>query len=142
MFGDVVRNTSLEALTSTCEASRTEHDHGGINLVGLAAREDLGRVGVDGDAVAAVGRRAEEARRHLADPPRGLGFQKLRQRKPGAAVGSCRVLAIVADMRDAQIMLLRRVPFINLVEFCAAIIRRARALVLLEAEELEKVGVG
>jgi len=37
--------------------------------IGAAACENFGRVGLDGDAVAAVGRRAEEARRDFADPP-------------------------------------------------------------------------
>ena len=51
------------------------YQHGDIDLVGVAAREDLRRVDVDGDAVAAIGRRAEEARRDLADPPRGCAFR-------------------------------------------------------------------
>src|SRR5205085_11098306 len=58
-------------------------------------------------------------------------IQKLRQGKPGAAVGCRRVLAIIADMRDAQIMWLRGVAVINLVEFCAAIIGSARTLIAL-----------
>ena len=107
------------------------HQHGDIDLVGQAAGEDFRGIDVDGDAVAAIGRRAEEARRDLADPPRGLRLQELRQRKPGAAVGRRGVLAVVADMRDAQIVLLRRVAVIDLVEFGAAIIRRARTLIAL-----------
>ncbi len=82
------------------------HDHGDIDLVGEAAGENFRRIDVDGDAMAAIGRRAEEPRRNLADPPRGLRLQELRQRKPGAAVGRGRVLAIVADVRDAQVVLL------------------------------------
>ena len=102
-----------------------------IDLVGLATREDLGRIDVDGDAMAAVGRRAEEARRDLADPPRGGSLQELRQRKPGAAVGRAGMLAIVADMRDAQIVLLGGVAVIDLVELGAAVVGRAGTLITL-----------
>src|SRR5207302_1198103 len=49
----------------------------------------------------------------------------------GAAVGGAGVLAVVADMRDAKIVLARRVAVIDLVELRAAIIRCARALVAL-----------
>ena len=107
------------------------HQHGNIYLVGETARQDFRGVDIDRDPVAAIGRRAEEARRDLADPPRGGRLQKLRQRKPGAAVGRRGVLAVIADMRDAQIMLLRGVAVINLVEFCAAIVGRARTLIAL-----------
>jgi hypothetical protein len=64
------------------------NQHRGVHAVGAAARENVGRVGLDGDAVAAVGRRAEEARRDFADPPRRRQPLQLRQRKPAAAVWS------------------------------------------------------
>ena len=81
--------------------------------------------------MAAIGRRTEEARRDLADPPRGGGLQELRQRKPGAAVGSRGVLAVVADMRDPQIVLLGGVAVIDLVELGAAVVGRSGALIAL-----------
>ncbi|MHC2390906.1 hypothetical protein ACVIU7_005795 [Bradyrhizobium liaoningense] len=81
--------------------------------------------------MAAVGRRAEEARGDFADPSRGAGLQELRQRKPGAAVGGTGVLAVVADVRDAKVVLFRCVAVIDLVEFRTAIVRRARSLVSL-----------
>ena len=43
-------------------------DHRNVDLVGLTTREDFRRVDVDGDAMAAVGRRAEEAGRQFAAP--------------------------------------------------------------------------
>ena len=104
-------------------------DHGDIDLVGLAAGENIRRINIDGDAVAAIGRRAKETRRDLADTPRGSSFEELRQRKPGAAVGSCRVLAVVTDMRDPQIVLLGGVAVIDLVELGAAVVRGTRALI-------------
>ena len=49
-------------------ANRTvRHQHRHIHLVSLAAREDFGRIGLDGDAMAAVGRRAKEARCYFSD---------------------------------------------------------------------------
>ena len=107
------------------------HDDGDIDLVGLAAGEDIRRVDIDGDAVAAIGRRTEEARRDLSDASRGGGFEELRQRKPGATVGSCRVLAVVADMRDPQIVLLGGVAVIDLVELGTAVVGRSGTLIAL-----------
>ena len=48
------------------------YQHRGVDLVGLAARENFRRVGFDGDAVAAVGRCAEKARGDFADPSLAL----------------------------------------------------------------------
>ena len=50
------------------------HQHGDIDLVGEAAGQDFRGIDIDRDPVAAIGRRAEEARRDLADPPRGCAF--------------------------------------------------------------------
>ena len=44
------------------------HQHRNVYPVGLAARQDFRRVGLDGHAMAAVGRRAEKTRRDFADP--------------------------------------------------------------------------
>ncbi len=107
------------------------NDHRDVDLVGLAARQNFRRVGLDGDTVAAVGRRAEKSRRDFADASRLLRLDQRRQRKPGAGVGRGGVLAVVADVRDAQVMLRGRVAVIDLVEFCAAIVRGARTLVAL-----------
>ena len=63
--------------------------------------------------------------------PAALRLDQLRQRKPGAAVLGRGVDAVVADVRDAQVVLLRGVAVIDLVEFGAAIVLRARALVAL-----------
>src|SRR3954453_3706557 len=76
------------------------HDHRNIDLVGNAACQNFGGVNVDGNAMATVGGRAEEARCDFPDAARSLRLQKLRQRKPGVAVGRGGVLAIIADMRD------------------------------------------
>jgi len=60
------------------------HQHGDIDLVGEATGQDFRGIDVDRHPVAAIGRRAEKARRDLADPPRGFSLQQLRQRKPAA----------------------------------------------------------
>ncbi len=56
------------------------------------------------DAVAAVGGQAVEARRKRADAAAPGGAPQLRQREPGAAVLGRRVLAVDADVRDAQVV--------------------------------------
>ncbi len=102
------------------------HQHRGVDLVVAAALEDLGRIGLDGDAVAAVGRCAEEARRDFADRAfRGEALE-LRQREPGAAVGRRGVGAVIGDVRNSQIVWLRGVAVIDRIEFCAAVVFRAR----------------
>src|SRR5207245_6317334 len=83
------------------------------------------------DAVAAISRRTEETRRDFADPPRGGRLQELRQWKPGAAVGGRRMLAVVADMRDPQIVLLGGVAVIDLIELGAAVVGRPGPLIAL-----------
>ena len=105
------------------------HQHGDINIVSAAARENFGGIDVDGNAMAAVGRRAEEAGRHLADPSHGLRLDELRQRKPGAAVGRGGVLTVIADVGDAKIMRERRVAVIDFVELGTAVISGAGALI-------------
>jgi len=44
------------------------HQHRGIHSILAAAREDFRRIGLDGDAMGAVGRCAEETRGELSDP--------------------------------------------------------------------------
>ena len=82
-------------------------------------------------AVAAVGRRAVKARRQLADPP-GRGR---RAAAPAAGTRCCCprrcVLAVVADMRDAQIVVDRGVAGIDRVELGGGVVGRARPLVAL-----------
>ena len=93
------------------------------------AAQDFRCVGLHGDAVAAVGRRAMEPRRHGADAAGGHGAEQRGQREPGAAVGRGGVDAVVADVRDAQIVGLRGVTGVGLVELRATVIGGAGALV-------------
>ena len=81
--------------------------------------------------MAAIGRCAEEARRDLADAAARLRLDQLRQREPGAGILGLGVDAVVADVRDAQVVLLRRVALIDLVEFRAAVVLRAGTLIAL-----------
>ena len=105
------------------------HQHRGIHLIFQAAREDFRCVGLDGDAMAAVGRCAEEARRDFADPARSSQPLQLRQREPGAAVVGRGVHAIIGDMGNPQVMRLRGIAVIDRIELGAAIVFGAWALV-------------
>src|SRR5437764_13572172 len=81
MLDDVVGASHIDGLDAAClqlprrqadglVADRTvRYQHRGIDMIGAAARQDFRRIGLNGYPVAAVGRRAEEARRELADPP-------------------------------------------------------------------------
>src|SRR5258708_12075734 len=103
------------------------NQHCGIYLIGSAACEDVGRIGLEGDAMAAIGRRAEEARRDFADSPLVRKPSQLRQRKPGAAVVGRGVHAIIGDMRNPQIMSFRSIAIVDLVKLSAAIVFGARS---------------
>ena len=104
-------------------AYRTVRDqHRGIDLVGPAACENLGRIGLDGDAMAAVGRRAEETRSDFADPSQARQPEQLRQRKPGSAVLGRGVHAIIGDVGNPQVVRLRGVTVIDRIELGAAIV--------------------
>ena len=77
-----------------------------VDAVGEAAREDFRRVDVHGVAwLRLVG---TPKKRGATAPmrPAASGLQELRKRKPGADFGRRGVLAVIADMRDAQIVLL------------------------------------
>jgi hypothetical protein len=122
-------------------ANRTvRHQHRHIHLVSLAAREDFGRIGLDGDAMAAVGRRAEETRCYFSDSTLAREPLQLRQRKPGSAVVGRRVYAIIGDMRNPQVVRLRRIAIIDLVEFGAPIVFGAWALIALRRIEWRRRG--
>src|SRR5450759_3783046 len=72
--------------TGSLVADRTiRHQHGDIDLVSEAAGKDFRGIDLYGYPVAAIGRRAEEARRDLADPTGCRRLQELWQGKPGAA---------------------------------------------------------
>lgn len=78
--------------------------------------------------MAAIGRGIKD-RGAAADPPRALPSEAPAG-KPGAAVGRGPMLAVVSDMRDAQIVLPGRVAVIDHVEFGTAIVRRAGLIAL------------
>src|SRR5437868_15529549 len=89
-------------------ADRTvRYQYRGIDMIGAAARQYFRRIGLNGYPVAAVGRRAEEARRELADPSLTRKFPQLWQWKPGSAVLGRGVHTIVGDMGNPQVMRLR-----------------------------------
>ena len=89
---------------------------GGIGAVVTASAQNLGRVGLHRDAVAAVGGRAMEPRRDRADASRGHCAQQGGEGEPGAAVLGRGVGAVVADVRDAQIVGARGIARIDPVE--------------------------
>ena len=92
-------------------ADRAVRDqHGGIHSIVPAARKDFRRVGLDGDPMAAVGRRAKEMRRNGADPPLAGEPLQLRQRKPGAAVIGRGVHPIIGNVGNPQVVALRVSP--------------------------------
>ena len=113
----------------THRSNRDENDR--VNLVLAHPLQQLRAIPVQGRAVAAVGRRAVKARRDLADPPGSGEPPQRRQREPGIAVLGCRMRAVVADMRDAQIVIAIGLAGIDRVELGGAVIRRARSLVAL-----------
>ncbi len=85
--------------------------------------------------MAAVGRRAEKARRDLTDVALAGKADQLRQRKPGAAVFGRGMGAIIGDVGDAQVVRVSGVAVIDRVEFRPAIIERAGSLVALAGIE-------
>ncbi len=105
------------------------HKHGGIDIVRFSPRENFRRVGFHRYAMAAVGRCAEEAGPERTDPAFGSFAPKLRERKPCVQVGSSRMRAVVGDVRDAKVVILRAVTIIDREEFGCAIIRCAGALI-------------
>src|SRR5258708_14612517 len=107
------------------------YQHRDIDRISEAAGKDFRGIDIDRNAMAAIGRRAEEARRDLADPTPGRRLQELWQRKPRAAVGRTGVLAVIADMRDAPIVRLSGVAVIDLIELGTIIIRTSPGLVAL-----------
>ena len=104
-------------------------DDRGVDAVGLAAGEEFGGVGFDGDAVRAVGGRAEEAGADCADAPGGGGAQEGGEGEPGVLVGRGGVFAVVADMGDAGVGRFGGGLAVDLIEFGAAVVGRAGPLV-------------
>ena len=98
-----------------------------IDAIGLAARHQLRAVDLQRHAVAAVGGQPVKARRNRADAPARGRAPQLRQREPGAGVLGRGVLAVDPHMRDAQIVVLRRVAGVDLVELRRRVVRRAQA---------------
>src|ERR1700733_13863855 len=107
------------------------HQHRGIDLIFPATLEDFRSIGLYRNAVAAVGRGAEEARSEVADPSLVCEPLQRRQWEPGAAVVGGSVNTIIGNVRNPQIMRLRGIAVIDRVEFGAAIICGAGALIAL-----------
>jgi hypothetical protein len=106
-------------------------EDGGIDAVVPAAGHDLRAVDLERDAMAAVGRQAVKARRDRADATALGGAVQLGQREPGAGVPGRGVLAVDADVRDAQVVVLGRIAGIDGVELRRRVIGSAGALVAL-----------
>jgi hypothetical protein len=85
-------------------------ENGGIGLVGTATRQQLRTIPLNGCSMAAVGRRAVEARRDFADPASLGATPQLRQREPGVAILRGCVRAVDAEMRDPQIVVDGAIP--------------------------------
>src|SRR5215831_13206598 len=81
--------------------------------------------------MAAVCRHTVKSRRHLADASSSGHAPQLLQRKPSVAVLGCRVIAVVSDVRDAQIVIRRAGARIHREEFRRGVIGRAWALLAL-----------
>src|ERR1700678_1904206 len=107
------------------------YQHRGIHLILPATIEDFRCVGPDRNAMAAVGRCAEEPRSDFSDPSPTYEPLQCRPRTPGAAVVGGGVHAIIGNMRNPQIMRLRGIAVIDRIEFGAAIVFGARALIAL-----------
>ncbi len=103
----------------------------GVGAIGAAARDELGAVDLERGALAAIGRRAVEARGQRADAPGNGRAPQRRQREPRAAVFHRRVLAVDRHVRDAQVVVRRGVARVHAIELRRRVVRRARALVAL-----------
>ena len=101
----------------------------GIDVVGLAARDDLWRVYLDCGAMAAVGGRAVKAWRDAADAALDCGFAKGGKREIGAGVFRGGVRAVDGDVRDTQVVVAIGVAGVHRIEFRGGVVGCARALV-------------
>ena len=123
--------------SSKCRAAETHglvahrsigDENGRLDAVGAAARQEFGAVLVEGRAVAAICRRAVEARRDLADPACRRTTPQLWERKPSVAVLCPGVRAVDAKMGNPQIMVARAVPRIDRVELGRGVVGRSGTL--------------
>src|SRR5262249_14502386 len=89
---------------------------GRINPVGLAASDHLGTIDLERDAMATVGGKTMKMRGNSANPAACRRVPQLGQRKPGPGVFGGRMFAIDTDMGNAQVMILGRLPRVDLVE--------------------------
>ena len=82
----------------------------GVDLIGHAAGDDLRTIDFERHAMTAIGRHPVKTRRNGSDPTRGCTLTQLDQRKVRAGVLGRRVLAVDGDVRDAQVVVPRRIP--------------------------------
>src|SRR5262249_31017390 len=107
------------------------NEEDGMSPGGPGASDDLRAIALKRHAVAAIGRQTMESMSNGADTTARRGTPQLGQRKPRTTVLGSRIFAIDADVGDAQVVILARLPRINLVEFGGRIIGRSGPLVAL-----------
>ena len=107
------------------------HQQRRVGAVFLAAAQDFRRVGLHRHPVAAIGGRAMEPAGQATQAAGRHGPAQRVQREPRVAIGRRGVRAVVADMGNAQIVLLRRIAGIGRIELGTAVIGRARTLIAL-----------
>ena len=101
----------------------------GVGAVCLAPRDDLRTILLERHAMASIRRRAVEARRNGTDAAFGRASAQLRKREVSGRVLRGRVLAVDGDMRDAKVMVLRRIAGVDGVELRFRVVGRAGSLV-------------
>lgn len=97
------------------------------------ARQQFHAIDIQGRAMGAIGRRAVKAWRELAHASTLRCAAQGGQRKPAVAVGRRGVVAVIAYVRDAQVVIERGIARIDREELGAGVIGRARSLVALVA---------
>src|SRR5206468_3638517 len=100
-----------------------------VYTVHLATAHDLRTVGLERHTMAAVGRQAMKPWSDGADPSASRLSAQLGEREVASDVCGGRVLAIDCDVRDAQVMIGRRVARVDSEEFRCGIVGSARPLI-------------
>ena len=99
-----------------------------LNTVVYAALQYLWTVHLQRLTLASIGRCTVESPRKRADSPGSDSGAQCLERKPAAAILHTRVHAINGDMRDPEVVLLRRFAAVNRVKLCRGVVRRTGPL--------------